>query len=337
MTVSTSSTPASPTPLAISFADVEGAAGRLRGVAHRTPVVTSRTADARTGSELFFKCENLQRMGAFKFRGAYNALSQFDDEQRSRGAIAFSSGNHAQAIALSARLLSMPAIVIMPKDAPALKIEATRGYGAEVVLYDRYSEDREAIGRRLAAERGMTLVPPYDHPDVMAGAGTAALELFEEVGELDALLVCVGGGGLVSGSAVAARAKSPACRVIGVEPAAGNDVQQSVERGEIVHIDVPRTIADGAQTQHAGQLTFPVIQALVWRMVTVEDAALVRTLRFFAERMKLVVEPTGVLGAAVALEGAREPGLDLRGRRVGVIVSGGNIDPRRYAELLLQE
>ena len=337
MTVTTPSTPVSPPPLAISFADVERAADRLRGVAHRTPVVTSRTANARAGAELFFKCENLQRMGAFKFRGAYNALAQFTDEQRSRGAIAFSSGNHAQAIALSARLLSMPAIVIMPKDAPALKIEATRGYGADVVLYDRYSEDREAIGRRIAGERGMTLVPPYDHRDVMAGAGTAALELFEEVGALDALLVCVGGGGLVSGSAVAAQGMSPDCRVIGVEPAAGNDVQQSVERGEIVHIDVPRTIADGAQTQHAGQLTFPVIQALVWRMVTVDDAALVRTLRFFAERMKLVVEPTGVLGAAVALEGANESGLDLRGRRVGVIVSGGNVDPRRYAEFLLQD
>ncbi|MEO7963324.1 MAG: threo-3-hydroxy-L-aspartate ammonia-lyase [Gemmatimonadaceae bacterium] len=321
-------------PLAISFADVQEAAVRLKGVAHRTSVVTSRTANARSGSELYFKCENLQRMGAFKFRGAYNALSRFTDAQRANGVIAFSSGNHAQAIALSARLLSMPALVIMPKDAPAAKIEATRGYGAEVVLYDRYSEDREAIGRRIGGERSMTLIPPFDHPDVMAGAGTAALELFEDVGELDALLVCVGGGGLLSGSAIAARAKSPNCRVVGVEPAAGNDVQQSVERGEIVHIDVPRTIADGAQTQHAGKLTFPVIQSLAYRVVTVDDDALVRTMRFFAERLKLVVEPTGVLGASVALEGAREGDLDLRGLRVGVIVSGGNVDATRYAEFL---
>lgn len=320
--------------LPIAFDDVQSAAARIRGVAHRTPVITSRTANARTGSEIFFKCENLQRMGAFKFRGAYNALSQFTEAQRANGVIAFSSGNHAQAIALSASLLSMPAVVIMPKDAPAAKIEATRGYGAEVVLYDRYSEDREAMGRRIGGERGMTLIPPFDHRDVMAGAGTAALELLEEVGELDALLVCVGGGGLLSGSAVAARELSPRCRVIGVEPAAGNDIQQSVALGRIVHIDVPRTIADGAQTQHAGALTFPVIQSLVERIVTVDDDTLVRTMRFFAERMKLVVEPTGVLGASVALEGAREGDLDLRGRRVGVIVSGGNVDAKRYAEFL---
>ena len=324
----------SATTLPIAYADVEAAAARVRGVAHRTPVVTSRTANTRSGAELFFKCENLQRMGAFKFRGAYNALSRFTDAQREKGVIAFSSGNHAQAIALSARILAMPAVVIMPKDAPAAKIEATRNYGAEVVLYDRYSEDREAMGRQIGGERGMTLIPPYDHPDVMAGAGTAALELFEEVGTLDLLLVCVGGGGLLSGSAIAAKAKSPTCRVVGVEPAAGNDVQQSFARGEIVHIDVPRTIADGAQTQHAGQLTFPVIKSLVTRMVTVDDDALVRTMRFFAERLKLVVEPTGVLGAAVALEGAREGDLELRGLRVGVIVSGGNVDATRYAAFL---
>lgn len=326
---------ASTSPFATTFADIESAARRLNGVAHLTPVLTSRTANARTGAELYFKCENLQRMGAFKFRGAYAALTLFSEAQRARGVIAYSSGNHGQATALSARLLGMPAIVVMPKDAPALKIEATRGYGAEVVLYDRYTEDREAIGRAIAAERGMTLIPPYDHPDVMAGQGTAALELFEEVGPLDVLLCCVGGGGLISGSAIAAQAMAPSCRVIGVEPAAGNDVQQSVARGEIVHIDVPDTIADGAQTQHAGRLTFPVIQALVHRMMTVDDAALVRTMRFFAERMKLVVEPTGALAAAVALGEGREEGLDLRGQRVGVIISGGNVDPRRYAEFLL--
>lgn len=316
--------------LAISYADVDAAATRLAGIAHRTPVMRSRTADERTGAQLFFKCENLQRMGAFKFRGAYNALARFTPEQRARGAIAYSSGNHAQAVALSARLLGMPALIVMPEDAPALKIEATRSYGAEVILYDRYTVDREALGRRLAAERGMTLIPPYDHPDVMAGQGTAAKELFEQVGDLDLLLVCVGGGGLISGCATAAAALSPRCEVVGVEPEAGNDVQRSLAAGQIVHIEVPRTIADGAQTQHAGALTFPVIQHRVSRVLTVSDAQLVRTMRFFAERMKLVVEPTGCLGAAAALEGV----IELRGRRVGVIVSGGNVGPDRYAELL---
>ncbi|HOX89077.1 MAG TPA: threo-3-hydroxy-L-aspartate ammonia-lyase [Burkholderiaceae bacterium] len=316
--------------LAISYADVDAAATRLAGIAHRTPVMRSRTANERTGAQLFFKCENLQRMGAFKFRGAYNALARFTPDQRARGAIAYSSGNHAQAVALSARLLGMPALIVMPEDAPALKIEATRGYGAEVILYDRYTVDREALGQRLATERGMTLIPPYDHPDVMAGQGTAAKELIEQVGDLDALLVCVGGGGLISGCATAAAALSPACAVVGVEPEAGNDVQRSLAEGRIVHIEVPRTIADGAQTQHAGSLTFPVIQRLVDRILTVSDVQLVRTMRFFAERMKLVVEPTGCLAAAAALEGA----LELRGQRVGVIVSGGNVGPQRYAELI---
>jgi threonine dehydratase len=316
--------------LPISPADIRAAAARLAGVAHRTPVLRSQTANARTGAELFFKCENFQRMGAFKFRGAYNALAQFTEEQRRAGVIAFSSGNHAQAIALSARLLGMPATIVMPRDAPQTKVAATRGYGAEIVPYDRYTEDREQIGRRLAAERGMTLVPPFDHPHVMAGQGTTALELIEEVGTLDLLLVCLGGGGLLSGCAVAARHLLPECRVIGVEPEAGDDVRQSLRRGEIVRIDVPKTIADGAQTQQAGQLTFAVIRALVADVVTVTDAQLVETMRFFAERMKIVVEPTGCLAAAAALEDA----LDLRGRRVGVIVSGGNVDPARYGELL---
>jgi threonine dehydratase len=319
-------------PLAISYADIEAAAQRLHGVAHRTPVLTSRTANGATRAELFFKCENLQRMGAFKFRGAYNALAQFTPGQRKAGVLAFSSGNHAQAIALSAQLLEMPAVIVMPKDAPALKITATRGYGAEVVLYDRYTEDREVLSARIAAERGMTLIPPYDHPHVMAGQGTAAKELFDAVGALDQLFVCVGGGGLISGCAVAARELAPQCEVIGVEPEAGNDVQQSFRKGEIVHIDVPRTIADGAQTQHPGRLTFPVIRELVRDVVTVSDAQLVRTMRFFAERMKLVVEPTGCLGAAAVLEGARP----VQGKRIGVIVSGGNIDLARYAQLLTQ-
>jgi threonine dehydratase len=317
--------------LAIAFSDVEAAAARLRRIAHRTPVATSRTANEITGAQLFLKCENLQRMGAFKFRGAYNALAQFSPAQRDKGVIAYSSGNHAQAIALSARLIGMPALIVMPQDAPPLKIAATRGYGAEVVLYDRYTQDREALGAQLAAERGMTLIPPYDHPHVMAGQGTAALELLHDAGGLDVLLVCVGGGGLISGCAVAVKHLVPDCRVIGVEPEAGNDVQQSLHRGEIVHIDVPKTIADGAQTQHAGQLTFPVIQALVADVLTVSDAQLVRTMRFFMERMKLVVEPTGCLAAAAALEGV----IDLRGKRVGVILSGGNIDAMRYAQLLL--
>jgi threonine dehydratase len=316
--------------LAITFDDVAAAARRLAGVAHRTPVLRSRMVDATTGAQAFFKCENLQRMGAFKFRGAYNALAQFDAAQRRGGVVAFSSGNHAQAIALAAQLLGMPAVIVMPSDAPRIKVEATRGYGAEVVEYDRYTEDREAIGARLARERGMTLVPPFDHPHVMAGQGTAALELIEDAGPMDALLVCVGGGGLISGCATAARGLAPQCRVIGVEPEAGNDTQQSLARGEIVKIDVPRTIADGAQTQSSGRHTFPVIRALVDAIVTVSDAQLVDAMRTIAQRMKLVVEPTGALAAAALLSKV----VDLEGRRVGVIVSGGNIDLAWYAQLL---
>jgi threonine dehydratase len=321
--------------LPIGFDDVLAAARRLAPVAHRTPVMRSAAADARTGAKLFFKCENLQRVGAFKFRGAYNALSRFDAVQRRAGAVAFSSGNHAQAVALSARLLGMPATIVMPADAPAIKVAATRGYGAEVVLYDRRTEDREAIGRQLARERGMTLVPPFDHPDVMAGQGTAALELIEDMiasgeGPPQALFVCLGGGGLIAGCAVAARHLAPQCRVIGVEPEAGNDVQQSLALGRIVRIALPDTIADGAQTLSAGELTFAVIRALVDEVVTVSDAQLVVAMRFFAERMKLVVEPTGCLAAAALLEGVAR----LPGQRVGVIVSGGNIDLARYATLL---
>jgi threonine dehydratase len=323
------------TALAITPQDIAAAAGRLRGVAHRTPVLTSRTADEATGARVFFKCENLQRMGAFKFRGAYNALAQFSPAQRRAGVIAYSSGNHAQAIALSARLLGMPSVIVMPQDSPAAKLAATREYqhdqpGSEVLLYDRYTEDREAIGAHLAAKRGMTLIPPYDHPHVMAGQGTAAAELIEEAGPLDLLLVCVGGGGLISGCAVAAHHASPGIAVVGVEPEAGNDTQRSLVEGRIVHIETPKTIADGAQTQHSGQLTFPVIQRLVQRIVTVSDAQLVEAMRFFAERMKLVVEPTGCLGAAALLQGV----VAAAGQRVGVIVSGGNVDLVRYAGLL---
>jgi len=316
--------------LAITADDVRAAAARLRGIAHRTPVVTSRTVDARTGARVYFKCENLQRTGAFKFRGAYNAVAQIDPARRGHGVLAYSSGNHAQAIALAAALAGIPAVIVMPDDAPRAKLEATRGYGAEVVLYDRYRQDREALGRQIADERGMTLIPPYDHPHVMAGQGTAALELFEDAGSLDTLVVCLGGGGLLSGCAVAAAAASPGCRVIGVEPEAGDDVRQSLARGAIVHIDVPRTIADGAQTQHVGQLTFPVIQTLVAEIVTVSDAQLIAAMRLFAERLKLVVEPTGALAAAAVLEGI----VPVRGQRVGVIVSGGNVDAARLAQLL---
>ncbi len=313
-----------------SYDDVAAAARRLEGHAHRTPVLRSRTADALLGAQAFFKCENFQRMGAFKFRGAFNALSQFTPAQRKAGVLAFSSGNHAQAIALSARILGLPAAIVMPLDAPAAKLAATRGYGAEVITYDRFSEDREAISQRLAAERGMTLIPPYDHAHVLAGQGTAAKELFDEAGPLDALFVCLGGGGLLSGSALAARALSPHCKVYGVEPEAGNDGQQSLRSGQIVHIATPQTIADGAQTQHLGQLTFAIIRRDVDDILTASDAQLVAAMRFFAERMKMVVEPTGCLSFA----GAQQAGTPLKGARVGVIVSGGNVDLQRYAQLL---
>ncbi|MBL0147352.1 MAG: threo-3-hydroxy-L-aspartate ammonia-lyase [Ideonella sp.] len=321
--------------LAISFADVLAAADRLHGVARKTPVLTCDALDERTGAQVFFKAENLQRVGAFKFRGAYNALSRLTPQQREHGVIAFSSGNHAQAVALSARLLNMPAVLVMPHDAPAIKLAATREHlrglrGSEIVLYDRYTEDRAAIGARLAAERGLTSIPPFDHPDVMAGQGSAALELIEQAGPLDALLVCVGGGGLISGCAVAATHLLPEIAVHGVEPEAGNDTQRSLKAGHIVQIGVPQTIADGAQTTSSGLLTFPVIQALVRSVVTVTDAQLVRTMQHLAQHLKLVVEPTGCLAAAALLEGV----LDLRGQRVGVILSGGNVDLIQYSQFL---
>jgi threonine dehydratase len=313
-----------------TYDDVAAAAERLQGHAHRTPVLTSRTVNAELGAELFFKCENLQRMGAFKFRGAFNALSRFTPEQRRAGVVAFSSGNHAQAIALSARLLGMPAAIVMPHDAPEMKVAATRGYGAQVVVYDRYQDDREQIGRDLAARHGYTLIPPYDHPDVIAGQGTAAKELFEDVGPLDAFFVCLGGGGLLSGSALATRALSPACKLYGVEPEAGNDGQQSFRSGAIVRIDTPKTIADGAQTQYLGQLTFAIIRRDVDDILTATDAQLVDAMRFMATRMKLIAEPTGCLGFAAA----RAMKERLRGQRVGVLISGGNVDIARFCELM---
>ena len=312
-----------------TYADVEAAAARLAGQAHRTPVLRSRTADEILGAQLFFKCENLQRMGAFKFRGAFNALSRFTPEQRKRGVLAFSSGNHAQAIALAARMLGMPAAIVMPHDAPAAKLAATRGYGAEVILYDRFKQDREALSKQVAQERGMTLIPPFDHADVIAGQGTAAKELFEEVGELDHFFVCLGGGGLLSGSLLSARALSPKCKTYGVEPAAGDDGRQSLRSGQRVKIDVPRTIADGAQTQQLGELTFGVIQRDVADIFTATDGQLVAAMRFYAERMKMIVEPTGCLSLAGVLHG----GVDLKGARVGILISGGNVDLARFAEL----
>lgn len=313
-----------------TYDDVAAAAARLQGQAHWTPVMRSRTIDGELSAQLFFKCENLQRMGAFKFRGAFNALSRFDARQRQSGVVTFSSGNHAQAIALSARLLGMTATIIMPNDAPAAKVAATRGYGGNVVLYDRFTEDREQIGRDLAEKHGMTLIPPYDHPDVIAGQGTAAKELIEDVGDLDALFVCLGGGGLLSGSALAVRALSPRCKIYGVEPEAGNDGQQSFRSGKIVHIDTPKTIADGAQTQHLGAYPFEIIRRDVDDILTVTDPDLIDAMRFFATRMKLLVEPTGCL----SLAGARSMKAQLKGLRVGVIISGGNVDLNRFCALL---
>ncbi|MRX09748.1 threo-3-hydroxy-L-aspartate ammonia-lyase [Pseudoduganella sp. FT25W] len=313
-----------------TFEDVVAASERIAGVAHRTPVLTSTTANTELGAEIFFKCENFQRMGAFKFRGGYNSLAKFTPEQRKAGVVAFSSGNHAQAVALSAKLLGIPATIVMPHDAPAAKIAATRGYGAQVVIYDRYTEDREQIGRDLAAKHGLTLIPPYDHADVIAGQGTAAKELLEEVGRLDYVFAPLGGGGLLSGTALATRALSPAAKIYGVEPEAGNDGQQSFRSGSIVHIETPKTIADGAQTQHLGNLTFPIIQRDVDDILTVSDEQLRAEMRFVAARMKMVIEPTGGLGLAAA----RAIKTQLQGKRVGIIISGGNVDIARYAELL---
>jgi threonine dehydratase len=312
------------------YGDVEAAAARLAGYAHRTPVLTSRIIDRSLDASVFFKCENFQRMGAFKFRGAFNALSRLDEQARARGVIAFSSGNHAQAVALAARILGMSATIVMPHDAPATKLEATRGYGGRVVTYDRYRENREQIAEQLVASSGAALIPPYDHPDIIAGQGTAARELFDQAGALDCLFVCLGGGGLLAGSLLAARAAAPDCAVYGVEPEAGNDGQLSLERGSIVRIEVPKTIADGAQTQSLGRYTFEIIRRAVADILTVGEAELIDAMREFAATLKIVVEPTGCLGWA----GARAIKARLAGRRVGVIVSGGNIDSAHYGELL---
>ena len=312
--------------LAVTYQDVAAAAKRLEGIARKTPVLTSGQADKQANATVFFKCENFQRVGAFKFRGAYNAISSLSEEQKQQGVVAFSSGNHAQGIALAARMLGVHATIVMPSNAPAMKLAATREYGAEVILYDREREDREVIAARLSSERGCATIPAYDHPDVIAGQGTAAKELFDEVGQLDYLFVCTGGGGLLSGCAIAAAHLSPGCIVIGVEPEAGNDAQRSLRSGEIVHIDVPDTIADGAQTQHIGKLVLPILQAYVKDIITVSDDQLRTQMRFFAERMKIVVEPAGCLAAAAVMHRA----FDFDGARVGVIVSGGNVDMESF-------
>jgi threonine dehydratase len=313
-----------------TYADVESAAQQIAGAAHRTPVATSRLIDDRAGAHIFFKCENLQRGGAFKFRGAYNALSRLSGDEARRGVVSFSSGNHAQAVALAGQVLDIPRVIVMPSDAPAVKRIATQSYGGEVVLYDRDREDREEIGRRLARERGLTLVPPYDHPHIIAGQGTAARELFEDVGPLDFLFVPCGGGGLLSGSAIAARALSPECKVIGVEPAAGDDANRSFRTKELHTVHNPKTVADGARTPSLGKLTFPLVLEYVGDMAAVDDPTLLRTMFYLWERLKLVVEPTGALGAAAALEGTQP----IRGKRVGVILSGGNVDLTQVSQWL---
>jgi threo-3-hydroxy-L-aspartate ammonia-lyase len=309
--------------------DVQAAAERLNGVAHRTPVLTSHTLDALVSARVFCKAENFQRVGAFKFRGAYNAVAAIEPQVRAAGVLAFSSGNHAQAVALAAALHEVPAVIVMPTDAPAGKLAATRGYGAEVVLYDRYTEDREQRGRELADQRGLTVVPPFDHPDVIAGQGTVALELFEDAGPLDTLLVCVGGGGLISGCATVAKSQAGPVRVVGVEPAAGDDVRRSLAAGEIVTIPVPRTIADGQQTTAPGPTTFAVMRERVDDVVVVTDEQIVAAMRFAFERMKIVLEPSGASALAALLAGVVDPG----GGRIGVTLSGGNITAARFTEL----
>ena len=314
----------------IELEDVERAAERLRGVAHRTPVLTSRTLDERVGARAHLKAECFQRGGAFKFRGAYNKISSLAEDALQRGVIAYSSGNHAQAVAIAAGLLGTHATIVMPEDAPAAKLDATRGYGGEVVLYDRWTESREEIGARLAEERGLELVRPYDDPLVMAGQGTAALELLEEGPHLDLLLAPVSGGGLIAGCATAAKARRPEIRVAGVEPEAGDDTRRSLAAGERVRIDVPRTIADGLQAPEPGELTFEVNRRLVDEIVTVTDGEIVDAMTFLFDRLKLVVEPSGAVGVAALLSGK----LEARGAQVGVVISGGNVGAGRFAELV---
>ena len=312
----------------VDFDDVARAHERIKAQAHRTPVLSSTTVDALTGATVLFKPENLQRMGAFKFRGAYNALSQLSADEKKRGVVAFSSGNHAQAVALAGKLLGMPRVIVMPADAPRVKVEATKGYGAEVVLYEKH-EDREEVSRKISAARGLTLIPPYDHPHVVAGQGTAAKELFEDAGPLEVLLVPCGGGGLLSGCAIAAKHLSPKCRVIGVEPAAGDDATRSFRTKTLQTVKNPDTIADGARTPSLGKITYPLVMRYVDDMLTVTDEELLKSMFFLWERMKIVVEPTGALAACALLEKK----LDAKGKRVGVVLSGGNVDVKAISAM----
>jgi threo-3-hydroxy-L-aspartate ammonia-lyase len=313
----------------VNFDDVAGAHERIRGHVHRTPALTSATIDALTGATVFFKPENLQRMGAFKIRGAYNALSQLPADEKKRGVVAFSSGNHAQAVALAGKLLGIPRVIVMPADAPRVKLAATRGYGAEVVTYGKH-ENREEVAGNIARERGLALIPPYDHPHIVAGQGTAAKELVEDAGPLDLLLVPCGGGGLLSGCAIAAKHLNPQCRVIGVEPAAGDDATRSFRTKTLQTVKNPDTIADGARTPSLGKVTFPLVMHYVDDMLTVTDAELLESMLFLWERMKIVVEPTGALAACALLQKK----LDATGKRVGIVLSGGNVDVRKIASLL---
>lgn len=313
--------------------DVRDAAGRLAGVVHRTPVVRSRALDALAGCEVHLKAENFQRTGTFKFRGAFNAASRLGAEQLAAGIVAHSSGNHAQAVALAARELGSRAVVVMPEDAPRSKAEAVRGYGAQVVTYDRYREDRAAIAETIAREGRMALIPPYDHPHVIAGQGTAALELVEEVGDLDVLVVPVGGGGLMAGCATIATSLCPGVRVVGVEPEAGDDTKRSLEAGRRVQIPVPRTIADGQAVEMPGELTFPIVSRLGSAVEVVSDGEIVDAMRLCFDRLKMVVEPSGASALAAVLAG-RLGGAPREGQRVGVVLSGGNVDAGRFAELM---
>ena len=309
----------------VTFRDIERSAGRLQDVAHRTPVMTSRQVNERVGAEVYFKCENFQRTGSFKFRGAYNALSQFSAEDKKKGVLAYSSGNHAQAVALASALLGIPATIVMPENAPEVKLAATAGYGAEIIRYNPEETTREELAQEIATVRQVPILPPYDHPHIIAGQGTAAHELIREIGPLDVLLVCCGGGGVLSGSALAAQALSPGCNVIGVEPEAGDDGRRSFHSGMLQTVKNPDTIADGARTPYLGAITFPLIMEHVHDIVTVSDEQLVQTMFYLWERMKIIVEPTGALAAAAVLNGI----VPLEGKRVGVVITGGNVDLKR--------
>ncbi len=317
----------------ITITDVQAAAKRLDGIAHHTPVITSRTVNQRINSQVFFKCENFQRTGSFKFRGAYNALSQLSETQKQKGVLTFSSGNHAQGIALAGELLNIPTTIVMPDDAPAVKKTATRGYNAEVILYNRQQTNREELAQTIVKERGLTLIPPYDHPDIIAGQGTTALELIEEAGELNLLLVCCGGGGLLSGCAIATKALLPNCQVIGVEPQLADDATRSFHSKILHTVNNPNTIADGARTPSLGKITFPLVLHYVDDMVTVSEEAILRTMFFLWSRLKIVVEPTGVLAAAALLENV----VTAPEAKIGVIISGGNVDLAQIGKLFSAE